>query len=930
MELMLASQALETVPGGPAALLLTGEEGVGKSTLWQAALSQAVDLGYRVLSARPVESEARFAFAAVADLLTDALDEALPTLPPPQRTALEAALLRVDIVGSPDPKAVAFGFYGSLLALARSGPLIIGVDDVESLDAPSARVLQFALRRLENVPIGVVLASRSDHPSRPSPLGVDNSPLQERIHTIPVRPLGVDDLRQVLRARLDVRFPRWVLVQIHEASGGNPFLALELARALVRRGIDLQPGQALPVPPRMAELVIERLGDLPETARRMLLLVAASPQPTVPSVSRALGDPQVFLEDVEAAVRSDVIEVGPRERVRFTNPLLGTVLFSQARPDERRSAHRLLAAVASDPEERARHLALAADGPDEDIAQLLEDAAKRTRSHGAPDAAAQLAELARALTPPGDPDARVRRTSDAGRYAFESAQIERAEELLQEAVVAASPGPLRAEALLYLSRVHYHRRDTPSASALAEEALREAKEDPSLQASINLELATAAELSGDHGTASTRAREAVRLAERSHDRTITAESLSVFALYEFTSGKGIPKDTIDRAMALAEISPPVRPLRSPAFYEACMLMWSDDLTAARTRLRDLERRARDTGDESSLSIFLFLLSQIESWTGDWATAARLAEESRVVAEWTGQRAYLVFALYAKALVDSLRGEADRAMSLGEEAVDLARQTGSAQAMELARSVLGFLELSRGDARAADGWLSELVDAMTPRGPTDPGTVRFVPDQTEALISLDEVGRAEALITPFEDRAQVLGRSWALGSASRCRGLALASRRDLTGAIEAFDRSLEHHRDLGQPLELGRTYLARGTVLRRGKKWAPARESLNRAMKIFDRLGASIWADRAGAELARIGGRTPGPSALTETEARVAELVATGLTNREVASRLFVSISTVESNLRRVYRKLGVRSRAELSHRLGGARLPEASQDSSIA
>ena len=920
-ELTLAARVLEPGITDPVALVLTGEEGIGKTTLWGAVLSRAQERGFRVLSARPVESEATLAFAAVADLLRDGFDQAVISLPAPQRTALEAALLRGDREGIPEPRAVAFGFHGSLLALARSAPLLVGVDDVQWLDAPSARVLGFALRRLERVPVGVVVASRTAPDARaPSPLGLDESWPEERVHRVPVRPLGLEVLRRVLLSKLGTGLPHWALVQIHEASGGNPFLALELARALVRRGVDVQPGQALQIPERLAELLSERLALLSSSVREVLLFVSASPQPTPTSIARALGDPPGFGDDVQAAVQADVIEISG-DRIRFSNPLLGTALYSGSAPEERRRAHRLLAEVASDREERARHLALAAEGPDERVAQLLEDAAQRAQSHGAPDAAAQLAELSRALTPAERVEARNRRTANAGRYAFESAQVERAEELLQEAA-AASTGPMRAEALLYLSRVHYHRRDASSAAALAERALREAREDPSLQASINLELAVAAEVSGHHRSATARARRAVQLAERSGARTIIAESLAVLGFYEFLSGKGFPTDRLERATSLQGEGFPLRPLRSPPFYEACMLMWSDDLTGARDRLRELERRAQETGDESSLSVLLSILSQIDSWAGDWARAARLAEEAHAVAEWTEQRPYLAFALYAQALVESLTGAVDRAAALGKESLLLAEQTGSVQLQELARSVLGFTELSRGDARAAHGWLSELVDAIQERGPADPGTLRFLPDEVEALIGLEEVGKAEALLSPFERRARRLGRSWALGGAARCRGLALASRRALEGAVTQFDRAIEHQQNLGQPLELGRTYLARGIALRRGKKWGPARDSLNRAARIFERLGARAWSGRTMSELGRVGGRAPSLSTLSETEQQVAELVATGLTNREVAARLFLSVATIESNLRRTYRKLGVRSRTELSHKLSASSAEE--------
>ena len=920
-ELRQAVRLLDAAQAEPLALVLGGEPGIGKTTVWRAVLERAEERGHRVLSARPVDSEATLAFAAVADLLRDGLEEALATLPHPQRSALEGALLRVDPPESPDPRAVAFGFYGSLLALARLAPLTVGIDDVQWLDAPSARVLEFALRRLSDVPVRIVLAFRTEAEGdlRP-PLGLDRGPLEERTHLLSLRPLEIDVLRRILRSRLDIRLPQWTLARIHEASGGNPLLALELARALVRRDLRPRAGEALPIPRRLSELVSERLERLSVGERDVLVLTAAASRPTLASVSRALGDPPMFADDVEAAIRSDLIEISG-DRIRFSNPLVQTVLYSESPGPERRRAHRLLADVAEDPEELARHLALAAEGPDERVAGILEVAAQRARSHGAPDAAAELAEMALTLTPPDRSDARVRRTSAAGRYAFESGHIERAEELLQQAGAEAPSGPARAEALLYLSRVRYHRRDARSAGELAEQALRQARDDPSLQASITLELAAASELSGDHHAARSGARRALRLAERSGDRIVTAEALALTAFYGFLAGKGVATDQIARAMSLVPEGRPVRPLRSPGFYRACMLMWADDLDAARSGLHELERHARDEGDEGSLSVLLFLLAQIEAWSGGLTEAARLADESHALAGWTGQRIYLVTALYARSVAAGLLGETDRARRLGQESLTLAQQIGMRQGEVFARTALGSLELSRGDARAADGWLRPLVSSMDHHGPTDPGTLRFLPDAMEVLIGLDEVERAEALLEPFEARARRLGRAWALGGAARCRGLLLASRREFLAALEAFDRAVEHHQVSGQPLEPARTHLAKGRVLRRAKQWGAARGSLGRSLSIFEELGASLWADTARSELARIGGRAPYLGTLTETEERVAELVATGLTNREVAARLFLSVSTVESNLRRAYRKLGVRSRVELSRRLSEAGTP---------
>jgi DNA-binding CsgD family transcriptional regulator len=194
-------------------------------------------------------------------------------------------------------------------------------------------------------------------------------------------------------------------------------------------------------------------------------------------------------------------------------------------------------------------------------------------------------------------------------------------------------------------------------------------------------------------------------------------------------------------------------------------------------------------------------------------------------------------------------------------------------------------------------------------------VRFVPDEIEALVALGEPDKARSLLLPFLARAKTLGRHWALATAERSWGLLSASMGELPEALGAFDRALESHEFLEEPFELGRTLLAQGQTLRRSKKWRLARDSLSESLAIFDRLGADLWVQRAAAEMARIGGRAPGPVGLTPTEQNLADLVARGLTNREAARALFLSVSTVEANLRRIYRKLGVRSRTELSRRL---------------
>jgi DNA-binding NarL/FixJ family response regulator len=186
---------------------------------------------------------------------------------------------------------------------------------------------------------------------------------------------------------------------------------------------------------------------------------------------------------------------------------------------------------------------------------------------------------------------------------------------------------------------------------------------------------------------------------------------------------------------------------------------------------------------------------------------------------------------------------------------------------------------------------------------------------ETLAALGDLDRAERLIDGYDAQATKLGREWARATADRCRGLILAARGDLPEAIHVLERAVAGHRRSPMPFELGRSLLALGTAQRRARQRRAARESLTEALATFDELGAPLWADRARAELGRIGGRTPAGEELTPAEARIAALVAGGMTNKEAAAELVVAVHTIEAALTRVYAKLGVRSRTELARKL---------------
>ena len=396
-------ELLALLEDGPHALFLEGEAGIGKTRLWQEGVERARGLGLRVLSTRPGGTEVKLALAGLSDLLGDVAAETLPELPPPQRRALAVALLLEEPGGAPpDDRAVGAAFLGSLRVLANAGPVLVAVDDVQWLDRASARVLEFACRRLDGERIGMLVTVRLAA-DETEPVELARALGDDRVEHLLLGPLTVAAVYELVRVHLDLALSRPVLLRVHESSGGNPFFALELSRALRRAGAEPTPSEPLPVPPSLRELVRARLALLPRSSAETLLVAAALSRPTVSLVEEAVGSGARADRDLGRAAEAGVIEL-QGDRIRFAHPLLASIPFSAAPAESRRSIHRRLAAVVADPEERARHLALAAEGPDVDVAAALADAAARAKARGAIAAGAELAEQALRLTPAELPD----------------------------------------------------------------------------------------------------------------------------------------------------------------------------------------------------------------------------------------------------------------------------------------------------------------------------------------------------------------------------------------------------------------------------------------------------------------------------------------------------------------------------------------------
>ncbi len=370
LELALVEGFLERLEDASAALIVEGEPGIGKTVLWREGLRRAQLRGVRILGAQPAESEARLSYAALGDLVGGVFDEATANLPDVQQHALAVALLRREPDDGMDARVVAAALLSLLRVLSSAGPLLLAVDDVHWLDRASARALEFAARRTPER-VGWLLTRRSGADDR-LPLGLDVLP-DDRVQRLLLPGLLVAALHHLLAGRVDMAPSRPLLLRVHAASGGNPFVALELARAVASAGPRAL-GDPLPVPGRLRELLGTRLRSLSASAREAALVAAALSRPSPPAVEAALVDPAAaragILEAEEAGV---LVEDG--SRLRFSHPLLAAALYARVSPARRRALHRRLAGVVSDPEERGRHLAQATVEPDEPTAAEIERAA---------------------------------------------------------------------------------------------------------------------------------------------------------------------------------------------------------------------------------------------------------------------------------------------------------------------------------------------------------------------------------------------------------------------------------------------------------------------------------------------------------------------------------------------------------------------------
>jgi DNA-binding CsgD family transcriptional regulator len=891
------------------ALVICGEPGIGKSALLAHAVAAAADM--LVLTARGVESESEFAFLGLADLLRPVSAE-LRRLPEPMSSALAGALA-VGPPSGPDRFAVYVAVLGLLSLVAERQPVLIAVDDFQWVDCASQDALIHVARRLGAEGIAVLLAVREAEDA-----GIDAWQLPT------MRVPGLDHRSAEIlleRSTGPHRVSSQVAGYLVEMAAGNPLALLELPSLLSDRQLaGSEPlSDPLPVAPSLERIFLPRIAALPEQVCRALVVAAANDRSDAVAVAGTLEVMDLSLALLEASESAGLIEMDGME-VRFLHPLLRSVVYQRAVPADRRSAHRALAVALRRMGEADRavwHSSAAVVVPDEELAAELEQTALAARDRGGQVSAARALERAAQLTP--EVAGRARRLLAAAATAHAGGRVDWARTMLESAVELTQDPLLRAEIAHLRGSVEMWRGPAPLARQLltAEAAAVDAA-DPRRAAMMLTDAAMACIMTGGIKLAVQTAQRARESAKRSGDRTaISATSAMEGIARSFMGGAATAYPAICATLQ-EDPGAVLPPYLAPMIAQVAI--WAEDYRQARRILEDIVNRAHRAGALGEISFPLAVLADAHFRTGAWVDAYATASEAVRLGADAGQESALSFGLVQLARIEAARGLDEQCREHVREALALAEPRGGFSIHFFAAATLGLLELGLARYQAADDTMSWLADVADDQGLHEPAVVTWLPDAIEAAARTQNRETAISLLSRLDEQAATAPGRWAGAAAARCHGILAGE----DGYQQAFADALDRHGS-APSFERARTELCLGERLRRSKKKADADRWLRAAADTFGRLGATPWADRAAAERGTTRNRRRAPAGtiaarLTAQELQTALMVTKGATNREAGIALFLSEKTIETHLSSIYRKLGVRRRAELAALCAGEQL----------
>ncbi|MGZ4648173.1 MAG: AAA family ATPase [Blastococcus sp.] len=881
--------AARTGTGG--ALVVRGVAGSGKSTLLADAVGAAADL--RILHTSGVESESPLAFAALQRLLWP-LRSRLESLPAPQRTALRAALGEAE--GEGDRFLAFLGTLSLLADAAEQQAVLAVVDDAHWLDDASAEALLFVARRLQVERVALVFAARDGSERRFDAEGVPSVVLSG---------VGGEAADALLRTHTTAGVDPAVRDQLVTATGGNPLALVELAGALTAD--QLAGREPLPTPLPLTGGVerafLDRYRRLSEPAQRFLLVVAADDTGRLPVVGDAADRLNVGEAARDEAEKAGLLRVDGAT-LSLYHPLVRSAVYRAASSVQRRAAHRALAdALRGDADRRAWHLAAATDRPDAEVVAALDGVAERAAARGGHEAAA--AAWARAAELTGGGEDRGRRLYLAASAAWDGADPSRAAALAGAAQSEGAGPLLRAQLLTLQGRIEWNTRSLNDGYDLV---LQAAQTAAGVDAGLAQQLAMLAASLAAFGARSPRVVDPAALAPAPGPEAPPLARAAHAMLHGFLSVARQDWKTaaegFGSGFALTDGAAIDDDVLQPNLGIAAMLI-DDDERGLRLHERHLTA-ARRAGALHMVEHALTRGAHFQIATGAWAKAAAAATEALPLAAATGHAGLTALPTAELAIVAALRGDAATDRHLDE--VSSIRDVHPVGITDLL--VVDLVAWARGLRTAGQpaGALHHLEQISAPY-------IRRMAalDRLETAVRAGRVELARDWLEELQGFADGTGTAAAVAVVEHGRAL-LAEDGD---AETHFRRALDAHaRSLRLP-DRARTHLAFGEHLRRARRRVDAREHLRTALALFEDLGARAWAERAATEL-RASGETARrrdvstATDLTAQERQVTALVRQGLSNRDVAAQLFVSVRTVDFHLRNVFSKLQVSSRAELT------------------